>query len=453
MRTATTGDREPRVLARPEHTLSRKGVSAGALKVLYRLHRSGYLAFLVGGGVRDLLLGRKPKDFDIVTNARPEEIRRLFRNSRIIGRRFRLVHVLFRGEVIEVATFRASPEAEEGPDDWEEAAATEAEENAEDEVGPRRRGLPPLDESVFGSPAEDARRRDFTVNALFYDIADFSIIDYVGGIDDLERRVIRTIGEPVARFEEDPVRMMRALEYGVRLEFAIDPDARSAIDRCVERIHDASAARLTYELQEGLRSGSAAGICAAWEAAGLFNRSFPDLPTPGKDVRPLLEILDRWADRDHPMADATVLGPFFLPDATREIERLWCDGRRFDNPSYLGILGDLLTPPTASMHLSNHAFHLLHHGLFTLSKFRRAPDRARLVLKLTRQDYFPVAWDLYSLAVEGGLLPEEPYQAWRVALRRLERGEAPTDRDDGNEGRPTRTRRRRRRRPRRRTSE
>ncbi len=218
MEYTTIEDLEPRILSRPQHRLSRGDVSPEALKVLYRLHRAGYLAYLVGGSVRDLLLGRRPKDFDVATNARPQEIRGLFRNSRVIGRRFRLAHVFFRGHVVEVATFRASPEPPETPNDWEEGEAEATEEETSVESLPPRR-----EEVVYGTPAEDARRRDFTINALFYNLADFSVIDYVGGIEDLQRGVIRTIGDPDQRFIEDPVRMMRALEYAVRLGFEIDP--------------------------------------------------------------------------------------------------------------------------------------------------------------------------------------------------------------------------------------
>jgi poly(A) polymerase len=447
--TDLTGDAALRILERPEHGLSRSKVSSAALKVLYRLHRAGYTAYLVGGGVRDILLGTAPKDFDVVSNARPQEIRRLFRNSRTIGRRFRLVHVLFRGEVVEVATFRASREAEEGPDEWQEAAEEAAEEAgeeaAEEASGPRRRRLPPLDDSAFGTPSEDARRRDFTVNALFYDIATFSILDYVGGIDDLDARLIRTIGDPVERFEEDPVRMLRALEYSVRLDFRLEPATRAAVDSCADLIVDASPARLTYELQEGLRSGAAAGICQAWEASGLLRRAFPDLPRPTAEVRGLLEVLDRWVVAGRPVADAVVLAPFFLPDAVRRLLEMATDGTKFDNPAFLAFLKDLLDPSGAEMHLSNHTEHLLHHALFALSKLRRAPDRGRQVTKLARQDYFPVAWDVYEMAVEGGLLPDEPRKAWAKAIERLKRGET----DDPGEGGGAR-RRRRRRRPRRR---
>jgi poly(A) polymerase len=198
---------EPRILSRPQHGLSRKAVQKSALKVLYRLSGSDHLAYLVGGAVRDLLLGHAPKDYDVATDARPQRIRRLFRNSRIIGRRFRLVHVYFRDGIIEVSTFRRSPDPQAQESDAGDLLIT--------------------DDNVFGSPREDAFRRDFTINALFYDISNFSVIDYVGGIDDLEAGIVRVIGDPGVRFCEDPVRMMRACEYAGRLgRHAVDVRAR-----------------------------------------------------------------------------------------------------------------------------------------------------------------------------------------------------------------------------------
>ena len=448
MTNEATGVLAPRALTRPEHTLSRKDLSNGALRVLYRLHRAGYLAYLVGGGVRDLLLGRRPKDFDVVTNARPEEIRRLFRNSRIIGRRFRLVHVFFRDETVEVATFRSNSEAPEGPEEWAEATEEAVEEVAEEAESRGRRRLPPLDDEVFGTPAEDARRRDFTVNGLFYDIADFSIIDHVGGLDDLEGRLIRTIGPPVVRFEEDPVRMLRALEYAVRLDFEIEPATRAAIEECVELLGEASPARLTYELSEGLHSGAASGIVREWCRFGVLGRAFPHLPFDEAVTQRLLAEVDRRRQQEQPVSPVTVLGAFFLPQAARVLAELFQDGRRFDNPSYLERLNEMLSPAGAAMHLTNHQQHLLHHGLFTLSKLRRAPERGRQVVKLARQDYFAVAWEMFELAAASGLVPEAPWQAWSRALERLRRGEeavaqaAPTE-DLGRRGRRPRLRRKR----------
>src|SRR3954468_2367669 len=180
------------VVDRSEHPISRREIPENVLKVLYRLHRSGYRAYLCGGSVRDLLMDRTPKDFDVATDAHPTEVRRLFRNSRIIGRRFRLVHIIFQDQTVEVATFRREPER------GSEGAAED---------------ILITDDNTFGSPLQDARRRDFTINALFYNIADFSIIDYVGGLEDMELKRVRVIGDPDVRFREDPARMMRAVEF------------------------------------------------------------------------------------------------------------------------------------------------------------------------------------------------------------------------------------------------
>src|SRR5947208_3232483 len=196
------GDTSATIIDRAGHSISRKRIPENVLKVLYRLHRSGYRAYLCGGSVRDLIMSRQPKDFDIATDAHPGEIRRLFRNSRIIGRRFRLVHIIFQDMIVEVATFRREPERATTDEETEDFLIT--------------------DDNTFGSPLQDARRRDFTINALFYNIADFSIIDYVGGLEDMELKRVRVIGDPDVRFREDPVRMMRAVEFGARLGCGIE---------------------------------------------------------------------------------------------------------------------------------------------------------------------------------------------------------------------------------------
>jgi poly(A) polymerase len=431
----------PRVLARPEHPISRRGISREALKVLYRLQGAGYLAYLVGGSVRDLMLGRTPKDFDLATNARPREIRNLFRNSRTIGRRFRLVHVYFRDAIVEVATFRASPEPPEGPDDWEEAEK-EAIETDTDEAA--RAPLPEVPEA-WGTPEEDARRRDFTVNALFYDIADFSVIDHVGGIDDLGAGIIRTIGDPDLRFQEDPVRMMRALEYAVRLGFAIEPETAAAIERNREAIRTVSGARLNYELFESLRSGAAAGIVAAWSRAGLLELAFPGLVGDGSERARLLAAVDRGVAARAVFADASLIGAFFLPRFLEVVGELSGDGQRLDNVELLHRLRELLEPPAAGLHLSNHTVHLLTHGLFTLTKMARAPERGRQVVKLSRQDYFPVAWQLESLAAAAGLVSPEVHGAWERALERVRQGRSDDEVVVAAEGAPALDPKRRRR--------
>src|SRR5690348_14192247 len=211
---------EPRIIPREAHTLSRRDVDSDALKVLYRLRQADHIAYLVGGSVRDLLLGRQPKDFDIGTSAHPYQVKKLFRNCWIIGRRFRLAHVKFGNKVIEVATFRRQVQpGEEVVEPGNDGDVT----SADAQLIHR--------DNTFGTPEEDAFRRDFTINALFYDIATFSVIDYVGGLDDLKAAIVRAIGDPEVRMREDPVRMMRAVALAARLDFSIDPPVLEAIRR------------------------------------------------------------------------------------------------------------------------------------------------------------------------------------------------------------------------------
>jgi poly(A) polymerase len=232
--------------------VSRRDIALEALKVLYRLLHAGYTAYLVGGGVRDLLLGKQPKDFDVVTNARPGELRKLFRNSRIIGRRFRLVQVFFRGGyIVEVSTFRRRSEFDE----------------AEEVDAPRK--------ETFGTPAEDAMRRDLTINGLFYNVADFSLVDYVGGLEDLKARKIRVIGDPAARFERDPVRMLRVLRHAARIGFAIDPRAWAEIRARGSLIRTCVPSRLRDEILKDFRSAAARPFFQLMLESRLFYAIFP----------------------------------------------------------------------------------------------------------------------------------------------------------------------------------
>src|SRR5499426_2295776 len=239
---------DPVIVERAAHSVSRSQIDPDALKVLYRLHESGAVAYLVGGSVRDLLLSRRPKDFDIGTSAHPYQVKKLFRNCWIIGRRFRLAHVKFGQKVIEVATFRRQlAPGEEVVSDGVPAP---------DPTTPEGAHLIHHD-NTFGTPEEDAFRRDFTINALFYDIATFSIIDYVGGLDDLRARVVRMIGDPEVRLREDPVRMLRAVALASRLDFTIDPPVLDAIRAHRHEIAHSSAPRLLEEYYKILRAGSA----------------------------------------------------------------------------------------------------------------------------------------------------------------------------------------------------
>lgn len=269
---------EPLIVARADHSISRRLIDPDALKVLYRLKHHGFRAYLVGGSVRDLLLGRRPKDFDVGTDAHPYQIKKLFRNCWIIGRRFRLAHVKFGPKTIEVATFRR--ESPEPPVGGAGAVA--------------RTGAAPHRENTFGTPEEDAFRRDFTVNALFYDIATFSVIDYVGGLRDLEARVVRAIGDPDVRFREDPVRMLRAVVLAARLDFQIDPPVLEAIARNQALIAEAAPARLLEEYYKILRSGAAERTFRALAASGLLRHVTPELEAPPAAVWRALAALDTY---------------------------------------------------------------------------------------------------------------------------------------------------------------
>ncbi|HZI79563.1 MAG TPA: polynucleotide adenylyltransferase PcnB [Vicinamibacterales bacterium] len=248
---------EPKIVPRSEHVLSRKLVDPEALKVLYRLNQSKYTAYLVGGSVRDLLLGRKPKDFDIGTSAHPYEVKKLFRNCWIIGRRFRLAHVRFGDKTVEVATFRRQVSAEEMAADAPlQTLAPPESDVAAPELDDARDRLIHRD-NTFGTPEQDAFRRDFTINALFYDIETFSIIDYTGGLEDLRAGIVRCIGVPEERFQEDPVRMLRAVAMAARLNFRIDEPIEAAMASHRSDIARSAPARLIEEFYKLLRSGAA----------------------------------------------------------------------------------------------------------------------------------------------------------------------------------------------------
>jgi poly(A) polymerase len=295
---------EPTIVPRSQHTISRRDVDPDALRVLYRLHEHHYIAYLVGGSVRDLLLKRRPKDFDIGTSAHPHQVKKLFRNCWIIGRRFRLAHVKFGTKAIEVATFRQSvapseltPEAEAalvGPADI--IAPGETLPPEEPSSRPRRRAEDHLihRDNTYGTPEEDAFRRDFTVNALFYDIGTFSIIDYVGGLKDLERGLIRCIGDPEVRFLEDPVRMLRAVVLAARLQFTIDEPVLEAITQHRHEISHSAPARLIEEYYKILRSGHAKEAFRQLRATGLLKAITPELAAGGDALWQSIAALDTY---------------------------------------------------------------------------------------------------------------------------------------------------------------
>ena len=248
---------ELNVLDRSEHSISRRQISESALKVLYRLDKAGFRACLVGGGVRDVLLGKQPKDFDVATNATPDEVRALFKNSRLIGRRFRLAHIRYGREVIEVATFRSLA-----------ADSSKTELSKDGRI---------LRDNTFGSIEEDALRRDFTVNALYYDIHDFSVLDYAQGIEDLKNSTLKLIGEPATRYKEDPVRMLRAVRFAAKLDFSIEQSAAQAIFEHGRLLRDIPPARLYDEVLKIFHSGHALRAYQLLRHYDLFGYLFPAL--------------------------------------------------------------------------------------------------------------------------------------------------------------------------------
>lgn len=293
-RRKNTQSGQPLIVPKGEHIVTRKAIGRSALKVLDRLHEAGHAAYLVGGGVRDALVGLKPKDFDVATDASPETIRKLFRNSRIIGRRFRLVHVVFGREIIEVATFRAAHDTGEGG-----------------EIGAAGRIVR---DNVFGSIEEDACRRDFSVNALYFNIADDSVVDYVGGLADLESRVFRLIGDPLTRCAEDPVRVLRAVRLAAKLEFDIESATLDAMRNKGHELGATPPARLFEEVLKLFQGGYALRSFHAVREHDLLQYLFPLLDKRLKAGAPKLQsMLDAaLTNTDKRVAIGKPITPYYL---------------------------------------------------------------------------------------------------------------------------------------------
>lgn len=290
----------PLSIQRSNHNLSRNNISPNALKVLYRLKNSGFEAFLVGGCIRDHLINLSPKDFDVVTNATPEEVHKLFSNSRLIGRRFRIVHVTFGREIIEVSTFRATNAADSSSD-----------------VTHSAHGMI-LRDNRFGTIEQDAERRDFTCNALYYNITDFSIQDYCGGLEDIQKRKVRIIGDPEQRYKEDPVRMLRAIRFAAKLDFDIDGETAAPIKEMAHLLDHIPPARLFEEVLKLLGSGNGVKTYHLLRQYGLFRYLFPETDALldknwcSNDIEAEAFILQGLKNTDQRIADGKTTAPYFL---------------------------------------------------------------------------------------------------------------------------------------------
>jgi poly(A) polymerase len=398
----------PRIIPRPDHNVSRANISRNALKVLYRLKDGGYQAFIVGGGVRDLLLNRQPKDFDIATDASPEEVRALFTNARLIGRRFRLVHVRFRDEIVEVATFRGL-----GNEDLE----------SEDRQILDAAGRI-LKDNSFGSIEEDAWRRDFTVNALYYNIADYSIWDFVDGMQDIEARRIRLIGDPETRYREDPVRMIRAARLAAKLDLDIHPDAAAPMQRLGSLIDSVPPARLFDEFLKVFETGHALAGYQRLRAHGLFEHLFPAtaawLAGGGRhgepDPRRNRFIERALANTDQRIVDGLSVTPMFLFGVFLwgPVQERAATLRRAGNISEVQSLIDAgleITVEQIERITLPRRFSVPMREMLQLQpRFNRRQGRRAAVLLQHRR--FRAAYDLLVLRTELGDVPLELAEWW-----------------------------------------
>jgi poly(A) polymerase len=422
---------EPRIVPRSEHPISRRDINTSALKVLYRLNNAGYLAYMVGGSVRDLMLGRRPKDFDVGTNARPNEIRRLFSNSRIIGRRFRLVHVYFHdGSTVEVSTFRRDPDPEEQRGEPGELLITS--------------------DNTYGTPREDAFRRDFTINALFYNIADYSVIDHTGGIEDLQRKIIRVIGDPDLRFREDPVRMLRACEFAGRLGFGIEQRTQESIQRHRKELDKASPARVTEEIAQLLRCGHAGAAMQWMLELGLLEVLLPEadaMLTAGRrgmgDFGQILPVIDRMVAAERALPDSALLAALLLPKVMLRRDDLEAGrGRPMSRSEIEVMIQEEIAPFFSRFTVSNLKTQQITQALIGFQRLCEPDWKFPERVKLSRKPWFEDALLLFEVLVEATGEGGEALSEWLAAARRRPPLKAPP----GSEARP-RPRRRRRRRP------
>jgi len=438
---------KPRVIPRAEHTISRSHISPNALRVLYRLKDGGFQGFLVGGCVRDLLLGLEPKDFDVATDALPEQVKRLFRNCRLVGRRFRLAHVFFGQEIIEVATFRAASAPSQGEEpladaDPEDGEAPELDEDPEagvpeEEAGPvrepTREARPPLDDdsermfdatgrilrdNVYGTIDEDVWRRDFTCNSLYYNIADFSIWDYCSGVEDIAARRLRMIGDPETRFREDPVRMLRAARFEAKLGFEIDPLTAEPIGRLRELLGGVPSARLFDEMLKLFLTGHGAKSLEVLRRRGLLAQLLPNVDAylsahPGSLVERLLmkglANTDERAIAGRPLTPTFLLALLLYGPIAQIIEAM--PPEKWHELSAIGDACDRAVRQ-AQQHLTiPRRFSLGLSEMFSLQPRLEHPS-GRRALRLLTHPRFRAAYDLLLLRAEYGLASAEMAKWW-----------------------------------------
>jgi len=360
--------------------------------VLYRLNAAGHEAYLVGGGVRDLLLGHRPKDFDVATRATPEEVKALFGNARIIGRRFRLAHVRFGREVIEVATFRASHRNGEGGG-----------------VAVSDRGRL-LSDNVYGSREEDAARRDFTVNCLYYDVRDFSVLSYLGAIDDLRAGVLRMIGDPETRYREDPVRLLRVLRFAAKLGFSIAPESEEPVRPLVHLLEDIPPARLFEEVLKLFMTGHATASLELLRGYGVFAYLFPPTarcldgpgpaPTGLRLVERALTNTDLRLAAEKPVTPGFLFAALLWPAVCAERERMSALGEDDPVVAHDEAVANVLSEQLTHVSLSRR-FSLMAREIWSLQS-RLERRRKRGAARMVAHPRFRAAYDFLLLRAEAG---------------------------------------------------
>lgn len=389
------------IIPRAEHTISRKDISANALKVLHRLNQQGYSAYLVGGCLRDLLLHKKPKDFDIATDARPEKIKKLFRNCLLIGRRFRLAHIRFGHEIIEVTTFRAHHEKKSF----------------------KHRTIAShgmlLRDNIYGRIEEDVWRRDFTMNALYYNIADFSLVDYCGGLADIQHKVVRIIGDPVTRYQEDPVRLLRAIRFAGKLGFTLDPATAEPIPQLASLLGHVPAARLFEEVLKLFHHGQAFRTYQLLLQYQLLNELFPQTLAcfDHEYTQPLLEAAcyntDQRLQEGKTVSPAFLFAVFLWPAVQRRIEHA---GKR-QLPlfiTYHQAISDVLAEQQKKITIPRR-YSTIIREIWDL-QYRLLQRRPFMANRLITHPRFRAAYDFLVLRAQIHEIPEDIAIWWNAFL-------------------------------------
>lgn len=419
----------PIVITRSEHNISRANISKNAVKVLYRLKNAGYEAYLVGGGVRDLLLGREPKDFDVATNALPEQVKEVFTNCRLIGRRFRLAHVHFGREIIEVATFRSLANNDANGDRQVENGRI-------------------LRDNIYGAIEEDAQRRDFTVNALYYSIDDFSVVDYADGMTDLRNGVLRLLGDPEQRFREDPVRMLRAVRFAGKLGFIIHPACESPLLEMASLLQEVPASRLFEEVLKLFMGGAALETFEKLRHYDLFGQLFPateealsheDHEFPITFVNRGLNNTDIRLQAHKPVTPAFLFAVLLWEPVRRRAESLEAEGL-YIAQALQEAGNDVLSEQAQRVSIPKRFSYPMRDIWQLQSRFlNRSGKRPQRLLTHPR---FRAAYDFLLLRAESGEVEQELADWWTEFQQENSQGQRKLS-DQGRRGRSGRRRRHR----------